>query len=153
MPLSESITTRNLQALIAAPKFRKRDHHIELLTRLNALACEQNIQIGPDAQGDEFNTLLMNRVKSCKSTDDVETYANSLLKDLNIQLEKESKLNIQIAARNGAGYNSVPIHQRALTAQLQDWDMADLMPRSQGNIEVLEATSGSHQPTKHWLMP
>ncbi|EHL31589.1 hypothetical protein [Legionella drancourtii] len=135
MPLSQKIQNQSLNTLMSNYSSKKLTHEgIERLKAVNAMAAFNDVALS--MQSPKVITIIGDQLEKTfpeSSRPNVATLIYSMVIE---QMDREADENKR--KHQAQGHFSLQyIHQRTLRDQLQDHDMNLLMPKSQGNIEVL----------------
>ena len=133
----EGIATKSLHALQALqPNKQDNIAYQNLLIKINKLAASHDIFL--DKQSEDVLTALFYQLESITNQAEDESVPLHILSVLTEIIDKETAKNKSDHARQG-GYAITRAHRRSLKSQLEDHDMASLMPTSTGGIEVFAA--------------
>ncbi|KGP63323.1 type IV secretion protein Dot [Legionella norrlandica] len=136
MSLSKEIQEASLKSLIHDYKDQLNETDIKLLEFINNLAAADDIPLY--TQDQSIINFLIKTIKESKSEQNSDLQNTShLIYGLVIrEMEVQSALNRQRHLQQGR-FDEEPLHLRNERDQLQDHDMTLLMPKSQGNIDVM----------------
>ncbi|KTD44356.1 hypothetical protein [Legionella parisiensis] len=134
MALSEEYRNRSLENFIKRYKKKLTVQSNTLLDAINKLAATYDVPLG--FQSDEVIKLVGKQLDKPFDESSLQKVAASIYSMVIEQNDRETHENRRKHRAVGR-FDLKYIHQRSLKDQLQDHDMALLMPQSHGNIEVL----------------
>lgn len=135
MPLSQKVQNQSLNTLLSHYSAKKLSiEGIERLKAINAMAATNDVPLS--MQSPKVIKLIGDQLEKSFPKSSRLNIISLIFSMVIEQLDRETDENKRKHRAQGH-FDPQYIHQRSLHDQLQDHDMNRLMPKSQGNIEVL----------------